>query len=266
MKNSGRIKISLITITYNSEKTLRDTIQSVLSQEYELIEYIVVDGASTDRTLSIIKEYELLFKNRLKWISEPDKGLYDALNKGIQMATGDIVGILNSDDFFTSNDVLKKVAEAFIENDEIYAIYGDVHFVHGDNLTQCVRYYSSKIFKRELMVMGFMPAHPSFYIRKKCLDKHEYYKTDYKIAADFELLLRLIYKNNIKTLYLPIDMVTMRMGGVSTSGLKSHKFIMKEHMRAFRENDIYTNPFIFSLRYVYKIWELQKSKFVKSLQ
>lgn len=255
------MKISLITITYNSEKTIKDTLQSVLSQEYELIEYIVVDGASTDLTTTIIKEYEPLFKNRIKWISEPDKGLYDALNKGIQMATGDIVGILNSDDFFTSNDILGKVAEAFIENDNIDAIYGDVHFVHSDNLTKCIRYYSSQIFSRKLMRMGFMPAHPSFYLRKKCLDKYDHYKTDYKIAADFEFLLRLIYKNNIRTLYLPIDMVTMRTGGVSTSGLESHKNIMKEHMRAFRENDIYTNPLILSLRYVYKIWELLKYKF-----
>ena len=159
------------------------------------------------------------------------------------------------------NDILGKVAEAFIANKDIDAIYGDVHFVNSDNLDKCVRYYSSKVFKRELMRMGFMPAHPSFYIRKECLDKYDYYKTDYKIAADFEFLLRLIYKHNIKTLYLPIDMVTMRTGGVSTSGLESHKHIMKEHMRAFRENDIYTNLFILSLRYIYKIWEIQKYKF-----
>lgn len=266
MKNFGRMKISLITITYNSEKTIKDTFQSVLSQRYEQIEYIVVDGASTDQTISIIKKYEPLFGNRLKWISEPDKGLYDALNKGIQMATGEIVGILNSDDFFTNNDILGKVAEAFIANKDIDAIYGDVHFVNSDNLDKCVRYYSSKVFKRELMRMGFMPAHPSFYIRKECLDKYDYYKTDYKIAADFEFLLRLIYKHNIKTLYLPIDMVTMRTGGVSTSGLESHKHIMKEHMRAFRENDIYTNPFILSLRYIYKIWEIQKYKFTSQKQ
>ena len=164
------MKISLITITYNSEKTIKDTFQSVLSQRYEQIEYIVVDGASTDQTISIIKKYEPLFGNRLKWISEPDKGLYDALNKGIQMATGEIVGILNSDDFFTNNDILGKVAEAFIANKDIDAIYGDVHFVNSDNLDKCVRYYSSKVFKRELMRMGFMPAHPSFYIRKECLD------------------------------------------------------------------------------------------------
>ena len=113
------------------------------------------------------------------------------------MASGEIVGILHSDDFFTNSNVLEKVADAFIENKDIDAIYGDVHFVNSDNLDKCVRYYSSKVFKRELMRMGFMPAHPSFYIRKKCLDKYGFYKTDYKIAADFEFLLRLIYKFNI---------------------------------------------------------------------
>lgn len=255
------MKISLITITYNSEKTLSDTFQSVLRQKYKNIEYIVVDGASKDNTISIIEEYEPLFQNKMKWISEPDKGLYDALNKGIQMACGDIIGILNSDDFFTSDDILQKVAKTFEEHQDIDAIYGDVHFVNSDNLEKCVRYYSSKIFKPELMRMGFMPAHPSFYIKRKCISPNEGYKTDYKIAADFEFLLRMIYKKKIKTMYLPIDMVTMRTGGLSTSGLKSHKHIMKEHLRAFHENDIYTNPFILSLRYIYKIWEIQKSKF-----
>lgn len=264
MRNFGIMKISLITITYNSEKTLADTLHSVLKQTYPQLEYIVVDGASQDNTLSIIQQYEPLFDGKLKWISEPDKGLYDALNKGINMTTGDVIGILNSDDFFTSNDILEKIADAFIIYPETDAVYGDVHFVHPDDLNKCVRYYSSQIFKRELMRMGFMPAHPSFYIRRKWMKSKECYKTDYKIAADFEFLLRMIYKNNIKTQYLPIDMVTMRTGGVSTSGLKSHKHIMKEHLRAFRENDIYTNPFILSLRYFYKIWEIQKTKLSKN--
>ena len=159
MRNFGIMKISLITITYNSEKTLADTLQSVLKQTYPQLEYIVVDGASQDNTLSIIQQYEPLFDGKLKWISEPDKGLYDALNKGINMATGDVIGILNSDDFFTSNDILEKIADAFIIYPETDAVYGDVHFVHPDDLNKCVRYYSSQIFKRELMRMGFMPAH-----------------------------------------------------------------------------------------------------------
>lgn len=253
-------KISLITITYNSEKTLVDTIQSVLNQTYPNIEYIIVDGASKDKTVSIIKEYEPYFGERMKWISEPDKGLYDAMSKGIRMATGDVVGILNSDDFFTSKEVLQQVANAFIQDEKPDAVYGDVHFVHPENLNKCVRYYSSKVFRRSLMKLGFMPAHPSFYLRRECFEKYGLYKTDYKIAADFEFLLRVIYKEKIKTQYLPIDMVTMRTGGASTSGIKSHLKIMKEHLRAFRENGIYTNMLLLSLRYFYKIYEIIKSK------
>lgn len=200
------MKISLITITYNSDKTLTDTIHSVITQTYSDIEYIIVDGGSKDNTISIIKKYELLFKGRMKWISEPDNGLYDAMNKGVQMATGNIIGILNSDDFFTSNHILKEIANTFKKEKNLDAIYGDIHFVHPNNLQKCVRYYSSKIFKRSLMRLGFMPAHPSFYLRKECFEKYGLYKTDYKVAADFEFLLRIIYKAKIKTKYLPIDM------------------------------------------------------------
>lgn len=254
------MKISLITITYNSGKTLSTTLESVLNQTYSNVEYILVDGASKDNTITIIKQYEPLFEGRMKWISESDKGLYDAMNKGIRMATGDVVGILNSDDFFTSDDILQKVADKFKDDVKQDAIYGDVHFVHPNELNKCVRYYSSKVFRRSLMKLGFMPAHPSFYIRRVYFDKYGLYRTDYKIAADFEFLLRVIYKEKIRTQYLPIDMVTMRTGGASTSGWKSHKRIMQEHLRAFRENEIYTNSFLLSLRYVYKIKELIWSK------
>lgn len=254
------MKISLITITFNSANTLEDTLKSVIEQTFSDIEYIIVDGASKDKTIDIIKEHEPLFNGRIKWISEPDNGLYDAMSKGIRMSTGDVVGILNSDDFFTSKDVLQKVAEAFEQDSLLDAVYGDVHFVHPDNLDKCVRYYSSKVFKRDLMRLGFMPAHPSFYIRRECFEKYGLYKTDYKVAADFEFLLRVIYKAKIKTQYLPVDMVTMRTGGASTSGLDSHKRIMKEHLRAFRENGIYTNIGLLSLRYFYKIGEILKSR------
>lgn len=248
--------ISLITVTYNSGNTLPSTFQSILSQTHPDIEYIIVDGASKDHTIDVIKEYEPKFDGRLKWISEPDKGLYDAMNKGIRMATGEVVGILNSDDFFTGNNVLRQVAQAFEHDDQLAAIYGDVHFVNPDNLDKCVRYYSSKVFKRKLMRFGFMPAHPSFYLRRKYFKKFGCYKTDYRIAADFEFLLRVIYKGNISMKYLPIDMVTMRTGGASTSGMASHKRIMKEHLRAFRENGIHTNAFLLGLRYIYKVGEL----------
>ena len=247
------MKVSLITVTYNSDKTLRDTINSVLAQTYEDIEYIVVDGLSKDKTVDIIREYEPQFVGRMKWISEKDSGLYDAMNKGIRMATGDVVGILNSDDFFTSKDVIEKVVAGFTKDTD--AVYGDIHFVNPDNLQRCVRYYSSKIFKRSLMKMGFIPAHPSFYCRKECFEKFGYYKTDYKIAADFDLLLRFIYVHQIRIKYLPVDMVTMRLGGASTDGWKSRLVMMNEHLRSFKENGVKTNRFWLSLRYFYKITE-----------
>lgn len=254
------MKISLITVTFNSGKTLSTTLDSVLNQSNPNIEYIIVDGASKDDTLSIIKQFEPQFNGKLKWMSEPDKGLYDAMNKGIRMATGEVIGILNSDDFFTTNKILQQVADAFEADKSLDAVYGDVHFVNPDNLDKCVRYYSSKIFKRHLMKIGLMPAHPTFYLKRSCFEQYGLYKTDYKIAADFEFLLRVIYKAGIQTKYLPIDMVTMRTGGASTSGFESHKRIMKEHLRCFRENGIYSSVFMLSLRYPYKIWELLKNK------
>lgn len=253
------MKLSLITATYNSEAYLVHTIESVLKQDFDDFEYIIIDGESTDTTIDIIKKYESLFNGKLKWISEPDKGLYDALNKGFRIATGEIVGILNSDDFFTDNHVISKVAETF-NTSRCEAVYGDIHFVDAKDLTKCVRYYSSAIFKRSLMRIGFIPAHPTFYVYKNKFEEFGYYKTDYKIAADFELLLRFIYVHKINTQYIPIDFVTMRTGGMSTESMNSRKIIMKEHLRAFKENGIFNNRLILCLRYPYKIWELLKAK------
>lgn len=254
------MKISIITATYNSSPTLPHTFQSILSQSYSNFEYIVVDGASKDATLDIIKEYEPKFGGKMRYISEPDKGIYDAMNKGIRMATGDVIGILNSDDFYTSPDVLKAIAETFESEPSLDAVYGDIHFVRPSNLTKCVRYYSCKSFKRSWMRFGFMAAHPSFYVRRECFETYGLYKTDYKICADFEFMLRTIYLHRIKTKYIPMDMVTMRMGGASTAGLAVHKLIMKEHLRAYRENGLYTNVVLQSLRYLCKVIEFLKRK------
>ena len=158
------MKISIITATYNSGKTVGDTLRSVLAQTYHDYELLVVDGASKDNTLEVVKKMEPLFEGRMRYISEPDKGIYDAMNKGIRMATGDIIGILNSDDFYTSDDALACIAWV-LENEKVDAVYGDIHYVNDDDLTKCVRYYSSKPFRRWMMRLGFMPAHPSFYCR-----------------------------------------------------------------------------------------------------
>ena len=248
--------ISIITATYNSEETVRDTIESVLRQTYKNFEFIIKDGGSKDDTINICREYEPKFDGRMKIISAPDKGIYDAMNNGIEAATGEVVGMLNSDDFFTSNDVLQNIADTFSTNTHIDAVYGDIHFVNNSNLTKCVRYYSSELFSRRLMRLGFMPAHPSFYCRKSCYEKYGLFDTTFTIAADFENLLRLIYKGCIKTQYLKKDFVTMRTGGASTAGIASRRIIMKEHLRGLRKNGIYSNVFLLSLRYIYKIYEL----------
>lgn len=250
------MRVSVITVAYNSDRTISDTINSVNSQTYDDIEHIIVDGLSTDQTVEYIRKYQT---KRQKLIIESDKGIYDAMNKGINFASGDIIGILNSDDFFTDSHVVERIVDEF-EKDNIDAVYGDIHYVHADNLSVCTRYYSSKMFCRSFMRMGFMPAHPSFYIKKSCYEKFGLYKIDYKVAADFELLFRYIFINNIKIKYLSFDFVTMRTGGISTSGWKVHWIVMKEHLRACRENKIYTNIFILSLRYVYKVLEVVKFK------
>lgn len=242
--------ISILTCTWNSEDTIADTINSILRQTYHKIELIVIDGQSTDNTIDIVKKYEKRFEGRLKWISEPDRGLYDAMNKGLAMATGDVVGILNSDDFYTSNDVLERVAHE-IEN--VDAVYGDIHFVNPDDLSKCVRYYSSRSFRRWQMRLGFMPAHPSFYCRRRVYQTLGAFDLQFKVAADFEQLLRLIYINRISTKYIPMDFVTMRTGGASTSGLQSHKAILRDHLRAYRKNGVRANIATESLRYAYRI-------------
>lgn len=254
--------ISIITATYNSANTVRDTFKSVLLQNYTNYEYIVVDGGSKDGTVDIICEYEQLFCGRMKWVSEPDKGIYDAMNKGIGMATGDVVGLLNSDDFYTSNNILTEVVAAFI-NSSLDAVYGDIHYVNDGNLKKCVRYYSSKPFHRWWMRFGFMPAHPSFYCKRSLYEKYGAFDLSYKVAADFECLLRLIFIHKIKTRYLPLDFVTMRTGGASTSGLASHKRIMHDHQLAFKKNGVYSNVFFELLRYGYKVCEIIEYKFHK---
>ena len=253
------MRISVITTTYNSGRTIGDTLESVLRQTYSDVELIVVDGASHDNTMDVVRRYEPRFGGRLRWTSEPDRGIYDAMNKGIARATGDVIGILNSDDFYTSDTVLERVAEAMAGGD-VDAVYGDIHYVRDGDLHKCVRYYSSRPFRRGLMRLGFMPAHPSFYCRREVYERCGTFDTTYRVAADFENLLRLIYVNRIRTRYLPVDFVTMRTGGASTSGLSSHRQIMRDHLRALRSNGVWSCTPLLGLRYIYKIWEVGMSK------
>lgn len=253
------MNISIITATFNSGATVRDTLESVMRQTHSDWELIIKDGGSKDNTLDICREIADNAAGRIKVISSPDKGIYDAMNQGIEAATGDVIGLLNSDDFYTSDDVLAAVNERLSDSD-LDAVYGDIHFVDVGDLDRCVRYYSSANFKRERMMQGWMPAHPSFYCRRDVYQKFGLFDTSFKVAADFEQLLRLIYIHRINIEYIPKDFVTMRLGGASTAGLKARMVIMKEHLRAFKKNGIHNNAFRLSLRYFSKLLEYGRKR------
>lgn len=250
------MKISVITVTYNSAATVRDTMESVLRQGYKDYEYLVIDGGSKDNTVDIIKEMELKFEGRMCWISEKDKGMYDGINKGIRMATGDVVGIINSDDFYHRTDIFDYINKSFEENKDVKAIYGDVRFVNPDNLEKTVRYYSSKHWKPWRFRFGFMPAHPTFFTYKENFEKYGYYQYDYHIAADYELLIRHLYTNHVRAKYVPLDFMKMRTGGRSTNGWKANVLLNKEIVRACKENGIWTCMPILFLKYFIKVFEL----------
>lgn len=248
--------ISIITATFNSAKTLKDTIQSVLRQTNKDFEYLIIDGGSTDETIDIVKSYESEFSGRLKWVSEKDQGIYDAMNKGIKMASGDVVGILNSDDYFTSDDILQTVDNAF-KSHEIDAIYGDIHFIRDGNPQKCVRYYSSRMFRPFWLRFGFMPAHPSFYCKREVFEKAGLYSLDYKIGADYEMMVRLFKKYRIMSQYINKDFVTMRTGGASNNNARSRITLINEDVKACKENGVYTNSLFVMLKFMYKIFEFR---------
>jgi glycosyltransferase involved in cell wall biosynthesis len=243
--------VSVITVSHNSVRTISDTIKSVLAQTYENIEYIIIDGSSADGTIELVNSFG---KNISKFLSEPDNGIYDAINKGIRLATGDIVGILNSDDFFYDSNVIERVAEQFKES-EVDAVFGDARFVDPVRTSKVVRYYSSKDFNTGKFKFGFMPAHPSFYVKRELFEKLGYYKVDYKIAADFELLVRFLYINKIKFRYLEMPFLSMRTGGVSNKSIISNYTLNKEIARACKENGIRTNFFWIYSKYFIKMFE-----------
>jgi glycosyltransferase involved in cell wall biosynthesis len=254
------MKISVITVTYQSGATVRDTIESVLKQEYQDYEYLVIDGGSKDNTIDIIREYEPKFGGRMRWVSEKDKGMYDGINKGIRMATGDVVGIINSDDFYHRMDIFGVISKSFEENPGVQAIYGDVRFVKPDNLEKTVRYYSSKHWRPWRFRFGFMPAHPTFFTYKENFEKYGYYQYDYHIAADYELLIRHLYTNKVSAKYVPVDFMKMRTGGRSTNGWKANVLLNKEIVRACKENGIWTCLPLLFLKYFVKVFELLNTR------
>lgn len=206
------MKISVITITYNSQFTVEDTIKSVLSQDYPDVEYIIVDGLSKDKTMEVVNQY----RNRIsKIVSEKDKGLYDALNKGIGLATGDIVGMLHSDDIYANEHVLSRIADEFKQHSNTQAVYGDLVFVSRADTNKIMRTWTAGEYTDGAFLKGWMPPHPTFYIQKECYDKYGMFNTSLKLSADYELMLRMIHKHKVNVRYIPQTLIKMRMGGVS---------------------------------------------------
>lgn len=243
------MKISVITVAYNAEKTIGDTINSVDAQGFDDVEYIVIDGASTDGTVGVIHDNE----NKItKWISEKDNGLYDAMNKGIAMATGDIIGFLNADDVYADNGVLARVSSVVEEG--VDGCYADVCFVRND-LQTVVRRYRSSRFHVGRLAYGWMPAHPSLFLRRELYERYGGFKVDYQIAADYELIVRFFHRFHIKAVYVPEVWVKMRLGGVSNRSLYSNYILSREIVRACRENGMQTNMLKVSLKYPLKLME-----------
>lgn len=256
-KSAQIMKISIITATYNSGKTIVDTMESVLRQTYTDFEYLVIDGGSSDDTIEKVKSYQSRFGDRLRWISEKDRGIYDAMNKGIKMATGDVVGILNSDDYYTDIDILQTVTDTFENNNQLDALYGDIHFVRDGSPDKCVRYYSSRMFSPFWLRFGFMPAHPSFYCKREVFEKAGLYSLDYKIGADYEMMVRLFKKYRIMSQYINKDFVTMRTGGASNNNVRSRITLINEDVKACKENGVYTNRLFVMMKFLYKIFEFR---------
>ncbi len=249
------MKVSIITVCFNSEEFIRDTIESVLSQDHSEIEYIIIDGLSKDNTMHIVTEYQ---SKIAKIVSEPDQGIYDAMNKGIQLATGDVIGILNSDDFFEDTQVISDVVNCFNSAPEASLVFGDVVFVDPLNTQKITRFYSSKKFRSWKLRFGWMPPHPATFFKKTAYDKYGLYSQQYKISADYELFVRMLMVHKLVYVRINKVIVRMRTGGISTSGVKSSLLLNFEIVKGCRENGIYTNTFFLLLKIPFKILELTK--------
>jgi glycosyltransferase len=234
------MKISIITATYNSALTVRDTLACIRQQQYPDIEHIMVDGRSTDRTLEIVSQ----FPHVAKIISEKDKGIYDAMNKGIGMATGDVVGILNSDDMYTDPHVLSHVADAF-QDPGVMTVYADLQYVHADNPDKVLRTWNSGPYRKKNFYFGWMPPHPTFFVRKEVYERAGLFNLSLRSAADYELMLRVLLKHEFSSTYIPRVIVKMRAGGMSNASLGNRLRANKEDRLAWKLNGL--EPYFFTL-------------------
>lgn len=232
-------KVSIITVCYNSERTIEDTLQSIINQSYQNIEYIVIDGVSTDSTLTIINKY----KDKITTIvSEKDNGIYDAINKGIRLATGDIIANLNSDDFYIDNNVIADVVATF-GKEKTDTLYADLYYVDAVDTNKIVRYWKSKQYKEGLFLKGWMPPHPTFFVKKEVYQKYGLFDLQFKSAADYEIMLRFIHRFKTSIAYLPRVIVKMRVGGVSNASLKNRIKANQEDRKAWEVNGLKPHAF-----------------------
>ena len=250
------MKISIITATFNSAATVRDTIESVLNQTYSDWELIIMDGGSKDDTLEICRSYA---DERIHIVVCPDHGLYDAMNQGIDAATGEVVGILNSDDFYFDNHVLERIV-ATLSEETIGCVYGDLQFVDAKDTSKVVRIWKGSQYQKGGFRKGWHPAHPTFYARKKYFDEYGAFDTSFQVSADFELMLRFIEKHQVSSRYIPHYLVKMRMGGESTGSLKNIIKGNKNILRAFRQNGFSCPPFYLVRRLSPKVFSAIKTK------
>ena len=236
------MKISLITVTFNSEKYLSHCIDSIQRQTHKNIEHIIVDGNSTDNTVKIIQQYGTAIS---KWISEPDRGMYDAINKGIVLATGDVIGVLNSDDMLYSDDVLENIVRTF-EEENVDSVYGDLQYVDQEVTSRVFRTWKGKKYDRNLFKMGWMPGHPTFYVKKSVVDMYGGYENHYFTAADYEFMARYLFRHKISSCYLPKLIVKMRRGGASNNNIKHRFRANRRDYLAMKKNSI-PMPFLVSI-------------------
>jgi len=235
------IKITVVTVSYNAESTIVDTIQSVSSQTYECIEYIIIDGGSTDGTCSLIHEN---IQSVDKFVSEPDRGIYDAMNKGIRLATGEIIAFINADDFYASDNVLEKVVNAF-KDPKIDAVYGDLCYVNRSKPSKVVRYWKSRKFVSSSFEKGWCPPHPTFVVRKDIYNRYGGFDLRYKLAADADLMIRFLEVHKLSVKYVSDVLVNMRLGGATNRSIRNVIKQNREILAALREHGLKTSVILF---------------------
>lgn len=249
------MKISIVTICFNSEDTIEKTIQSVIEQTYKEIEYVVIDGGSTDATKSIIEKYR---SHIAYFVSEKDHGIYDAMNKGVQACTGDVIGVLNSDDFYADEKVLEDIMDVFLKNPELESVYADLVYVDRLKEEQILRYWKSGAYKKGQFLKGWMPPHPTFFVRKNVYTRFGGYSLELKSSSDYEFMLRVLHKHEISTKYLPRVITKMRAGGQSNISLKNRIRANKEDRKAWKMNGLQPRPFTLLLKPLSKLKQWRK--------